>query len=55
MSLSDPFVKKIAEKALLDYKICMKCNARNPPTARLCRRCRSRRLRPKKKKLMAKK
>ncbi|MHA1589363.1 MAG: 50S ribosomal protein L40e [Candidatus Njordarchaeales archaeon] len=54
MSLSDPVMREIAKKALLDYKICMNCYARNAPTAKKCRRCGSKRLRPKKAKRTAK-
>jgi len=28
-----------AEKRLFNIKICLKCNARNPPTAKTCRKC----------------
>ncbi len=31
----------------LDRMICMKCNARNPPGAKRCRKCGSKDLRPK--------
>ncbi|MFO8132981.1 MAG: 50S ribosomal protein L40e [Thermoplasmatota archaeon] len=36
-----------AEERILNKRICMKCNARNPPKATRCRRCKSRHLRPK--------
>jgi len=51
MPIADPILREIAKKALLDYKICMRCYARNPPSATKCRRCGSRKLRPKKAKL----
>jgi large subunit ribosomal protein L40e len=28
-----------AENRLFKVKICLKCNARNPPTAKTCRKC----------------
>ena len=36
-----------AEARLLSKKICMKCGASNPIRAERCRRCRSKKLRPK--------
>ena len=36
-----------AEDRLLDTKICMKCNARNPNRAENCRKCGYGKLRPK--------
>ncbi len=43
-----------AEARLLDKLICMRCNARNPIGAEKCRRCGSKRLRPKNKERKAK-
>ncbi|MGQ4892720.1 MAG: 50S ribosomal protein L40e [Candidatus Njordarchaeia archaeon] len=54
MPVSDPILRDIAKKNLLNYKICMNCYARNPVTATKCRRCGSKRLRYKKAKLAAK-
>ncbi len=36
-----------AVNRLLNKKICMRCNARNPPNAKRCRRCGYKGLRPK--------
>jgi large subunit ribosomal protein L40e len=36
-----------AQKRLLDKQICMRCNARNPPRAKACRKCGYDKLRPK--------
>ncbi|MDH7594222.1 MAG: 50S ribosomal protein L40e [Methanomicrobiales archaeon] len=38
-----------AEARLLNVKICMKCNARNPVRATRCRKCNYGHLRPKNK------
>lgn len=38
-----------ARERLLKKKICRKCTARNPWTAKQCRKCGSKQLRPKKK------
>jgi len=38
-----------AEARLLNVKICMRCNARNPIKARVCRKCGYKGLRPKSK------
>jgi len=38
---------EVAEKRLLIKKICMRCNARNPPSATRCRKCGYPKLRPK--------
>ncbi len=54
MPVEDPFKRSIAMKALLGYKICRKCGARNPLSATRCRRCKSRNLRLKKTKLVRK-
>lgn len=40
-----------AEARLFNKKICMKCNARNPPRARKCRKCGSKSLRDKNKEI----
>ncbi|MHA1597058.1 MAG: 50S ribosomal protein L40e [Candidatus Asgardarchaeia archaeon] len=45
----DEFKRKLAHYHLLEYMICRKCYARNPRNAKKCRRCHSKRLRPKKK------
>jgi len=55
MPVADPVLREIAKKALLNYKICMNCYARNPITATKCRRCGSKRLRLNKAKLAGKK
>ncbi len=54
MPIADPVLRDIAKKALLNYKICMNCYARNPTTAVQCRRCGSKKLRWKRAKLGAK-
>ncbi len=54
MPVEDPFKRSVAMRALLGYKICRKCGARNPLSATRCRRCRSRNLRLKKTKLVRK-
>ncbi|MDI9619869.1 MAG: 50S ribosomal protein L40e [Candidatus Nezhaarchaeota archaeon] len=48
MPITDPVKLQIAQKRLLDVKICRKCGARNPRTAERCRKCRSSNLRLKK-------
>jgi large subunit ribosomal protein L40e len=30
---------EVAERRLLDKRICMRCNARNSPRAEFCRKC----------------
>ena len=35
-----------AEARILDKKVCMHCNAKNPPRATRCRKCRHSELRP---------
>nr|MDO8117105.1 50S ribosomal protein L40e [Candidatus Sigynarchaeota archaeon] len=47
MPVGDPIGRKIAAHHLLYIKVCRKCNAKNPFTATKCRRCRSKRLRQK--------
>ncbi len=47
MPINDPELAPIIKDALLNYNICRKCYAKNPPTATKCRRCRSKNLRPK--------
>ena len=44
-----------ADRLIAATKICMKCKARNPKTAKLCRKCGYRGLRQKNKDLAAKK
>ncbi len=51
MPIEDPEKRAIAEKALLNYKICRHCGAKNPINATKCRRCHWTLLRPKKAKL----
>jgi len=46
--LQDPIATEVVLKRVLGYKVCMRCNARNSPAAKQCRRCRSKRLRFKK-------
>jgi large subunit ribosomal protein L40e len=36
-----------AENRILEKQICMRCNARNPPRAKRCRKCGYKKLRPK--------
>ncbi|MEM1537861.1 MAG: 50S ribosomal protein L40e [Candidatus Nezhaarchaeales archaeon] len=45
MPITDPEKQRIVQQRLLFVKICRKCNARNPPSATKCRRCRSHNLR----------
>ncbi|KXA99889.1 50S ribosomal protein L40 [candidate division MSBL1 archaeon SCGC-AAA261C02] len=40
---------KEAERRIFSTKICMRCNARNPPRAEKCRKCGYKRLRMKSK------
>ncbi len=51
MPLRDPSLLKIVEERVLNKMVCRNCGALNPPGATKCRRCRSRNLRPKRKKL----
>ncbi|PUA33587.1 MAG: 50S ribosomal protein L40e [Zestosphaera tikiterensis] len=55
MPVNDPALLKIVEARLLNKMVCRKCGALNPPGATKCRRCRSRDLRPKKKRVGVKK
>ncbi|MFX0098316.1 MAG: 50S ribosomal protein L40e [Candidatus Hodarchaeota archaeon] len=48
MPVGDPFLRRIAQHHLLYVSICRKCNAKNPYGAKKCRKCHSKRLRPKK-------
>ncbi|WP_445870160.1 50S ribosomal protein L40e [Candidatus Jordarchaeum sp.] len=48
MPIGDPDKRRIAAEHLLYVKICRKCYARNPISATKCRRCKSKRLRLKK-------
>ncbi len=50
MPVADPKLVEIAARRVLDKMVCRKCGALNPPGAKKCRRCRSKNLRPKKKK-----
>ncbi|MBS7288359.1 MAG: 50S ribosomal protein L40e [Candidatus Freyarchaeota archaeon] len=50
MPISDPDKRRIAAYHLLQMKICRRCYARNPLSATKCRRCKSTRLRLKKRK-----
>ncbi len=52
MPITDPIKKAIAQKARLHMKICRECGARNAPTAKKCRKCRSKNLRWKKRELV---
>lgn len=49
MPIEDPEKKEIVRSALLEVSICRKCYARNSKNATNCRRCKSTRLRPKRK------
>ncbi|NVM30472.1 MAG: 50S ribosomal protein L40e [Candidatus Helarchaeota archaeon] len=51
MPITDPIKKQIAVHSLLFMKICRSCGARNPINATKCRRCRSKRLRFKKREI----
>ncbi|MEM3921285.1 MAG: 50S ribosomal protein L40e [Nitrososphaerota archaeon] len=41
MPIRDVALLQLAQRRRLYHKICMKCGARNAPTAEKCRRCRS--------------
>ncbi|MFW9916389.1 MAG: 50S ribosomal protein L40e [Candidatus Thorarchaeota archaeon] len=49
MPVTEPEKLAIARRTLLEKSVCRKCYALNPPNAKNCRRCRSKRLRPKRK------
>lgn len=51
MSIRDPFKLELARKYLVDFKICRDCGARNALKAVKCRKCRSKNLRLKKRKI----
>jgi large subunit ribosomal protein L40e len=55
MPIKDPELVEIVTKRVLEKMICRNCGAINPPNATKCRRCGSKNLRPKKKKLGMKK
>ncbi|PMB77042.1 MAG: 50S ribosomal protein L40e [Fervidicoccus fontis] len=55
MPIKDPVLVNIMSKRVLDKLVCRKCGALNPIGATKCRRCGSKDLRPKKKKLGMKK
>lgn len=48
MPIGDVISRKIAQHHLLYVQLCRKCNAKNPFNAKSCRKCHSKRLRPKK-------
>jgi len=45
MPVTDPEKKQIAQRARLHMKICFTCGARNPMSAKRCRKCHIRYLR----------
>jgi len=49
--ITDPELLKIVEARVLNKMVCRRCGALNPVGARKCRRCGSKDLRPKRKKL----
>lgn len=49
MPITEAEKREIVAYHLLNVKICRKCYARNPLSAKKCRRCKSTRLRLKKK------
>lgn len=53
MSIRDPFKLELARKHRVEFKICRKCGARNSIKAVKCRKCRSKNLRLKKRRLGA--
>jgi len=55
MPIYDAAILKIVEERVLNKKVCRKCGALNPPSATKCRRCKSKNLRPKKRKIGIKK
>jgi len=48
MPITDPELIAIFERRVLMKKVCRKCGALNPMNAVKCRRCKSKNLRPKK-------
>ncbi|HDM24188.1 50S ribosomal protein L40e [archaeon] len=48
MPIKDPFKLRLAQYHKLFMKVCMKCGARNALSADKCRKCKSKRLRLKK-------
>lgn len=55
LPVKDPVLVNIMSKRVLDKLVCRRCGALNPIGATKCRRCGSKDLRPKKKKLGMKK
>jgi large subunit ribosomal protein L40e len=55
MPITDPVRMRIVESRVLDKMVCRNCGALNPPGATKCRRCKSKNLRPKRKRLGSKK
>ncbi len=53
MSLRDPFKLELARKHRVEKMVCRDCGATNPISATKCRKCRSKNLRPKRKKIRA--
>ena len=51
MPITDPELMKIVEARVLNKMVCRRCGALNSPGAKKCRRCGSKDLRPKKKRL----
>jgi len=41
LPITDPLKRSIAQKKRLYMKVCRECGARNAPTAKKCRKCRS--------------
>ncbi|MEM2021494.1 MAG: 50S ribosomal protein L40e [Zestosphaera sp.] len=55
MPIADPEAMKIVEARVLNKLVCRRCGALNPIGATKCRRCKSRALRPKRRKIGIKK
>ncbi|MEM2004559.1 MAG: 50S ribosomal protein L40e [Zestosphaera sp.] len=55
MPVTDPEAMRIVEARLLNKLVCRRCGALNPIGAVKCRRCKSRSLRPKRKRIGIKK
>ncbi|OYT44255.1 MAG: 50S ribosomal protein L40e [Desulfurococcales archaeon ex4484_42] len=51
MPVRDLELLRIVEMRVLNKLVCRKCGALNPPGAIKCRRCKSKNLRPKKKRI----